>query len=124
VRRELAGGVGLQAREQRHADAGHLPGDVLLGHRRPGARHQTILDVGPMPLGLSRVLGEGRLELWIPGHLARSLELLQRLKLDRVDVGQVDAELLVDAGGHCLRYPDARSCGTRHGDRRSVSSRR
>ena len=76
---QLARGVGLKAGEERHPDAAHLPGEVLLRHRRPGAGHQPILDVGPMPLGLPHVLGECRLQLGITGHLARPLDLLERL---------------------------------------------
>jgi hypothetical protein len=79
MRRELPRSVGLKAGKQRQADAAELSRDVLLRHRRPRARHQPILDVGPVSLGLPHVLGKRRLELWIARHLARSFDLLQCL---------------------------------------------
>ena len=60
-----------------------------------------------MALSFTDVLGERRLDPRIAGYLPRPRHLRQSLQLDRMDVGQVDAQLLLEVVRHGLALPES-----------------
>jgi len=106
MRDELAGRVGLRAREQHHADAARAGRHVLQSRRVRRVRlkappHQPLL-----LLGFDDVLPERARQLGVPRHARCSEQLLQRLHFDRMDVRQVLRELLFERFGHAALLPE------------------
>ncbi len=67
-----------------------------MGDRSPLARFEPVLNVALVALGLPHMVGERGLQLRMSCDLPRAGDLDQRLQLDRVDVGQVNAQLLLE----------------------------
>jgi hypothetical protein len=96
VHGELARRVRVHAREQDHAPAADPAGHVLDRRRRRPAALELLAHQPLVLLGLAQVLGEDPAQLGVAGHARGEPELGQRLLLDRVDVGQVLGQLLVE----------------------------
>jgi hypothetical protein len=101
VRRQLARCVRVEPRERDHRPAADPPGQVL---ERRGVRAAPLELLAHQALVLARlfeVLAKRRGQLLVAGDVRRPLHLRERLYFDRVHVGQVLGQLVVErAGGH------------------------
>ena len=93
---QLAGGVRVEPREGDHRPAADAPSDVLeLGGigtaRLKRLRDETFLVARFIEVGAESIRQERP-----AGDLGRLLELGKRLYLDRMDVGQIFRQLVID----------------------------
>src|SRR5215217_4896240 len=105
VRHELAGRVRLGARERDHSDAARARHQVLHERAVCRARVQPGAHAALLLACLLEVLAERARELRVARHARCDDQLLERLLLDRMDVGQMLYELLGDGVGHAARLP-------------------
>ena len=96
MHRQLARRVRVQAGEQHHPPATDATCRVL-HDRRPGAASLELLAHQHLVPGrLVEVVVEDRRERAVAGDAGSEAHLLQRLQLDRVHVGEMGRELIVD----------------------------
>ena len=102
VRHQLAGGVRLGAGESDEALAGDRADEVLDDRRLGIARLEAIANEPLVVLRLAQVRGEGGGDLGVARDLVSRAHLRERLLLDRMRVGEVLGELVLEVvGGHC-----------------------
>ena len=103
---QLAGRVRVGAGEEHHPPAADAAGDVLDRRGLRAAPLELLADRALVSRGLDLVLGEDPRQVGVAGQPRGERHLGERLLLDRMDVGQVLRQLLVErAIGHGVGIP-------------------
>ena len=105
MRDELAGRVRLRAREQDHPDASGAGREVLDLGRVRVMRLQPAAHTSLLFLRFSEVLAKRPCQHRVARQPRRHLHLLERLLLDRVDVGEVLDQLFPERVRHVALIP-------------------
>src|SRR5205085_5193294 len=118
----LPWGVGVEAREGDHRPASHSAREVL---ERRGVRASPGKQFAHDALVLARLLevnAKGRSESLVLCDPGRGLELGKRLNLDRVNIGQVLRDLILDAARRHVQLPTLDLAATRLPPSRNIET--